>query len=78
MGWAGVSISARVITEPVSAILSGAPNTEAALKTKVARRRVEAEEIIVELTAICLRNVFRKVCRDVDQRIDRLLEQPGA
>jgi len=30
----------------------GAPRTVAALKTKVARRRVEAEEIIVEQTAI--------------------------
>jgi hypothetical protein len=30
----------------------GAPKTVAALKTKVARRRVEAEEIIVEQTAI--------------------------
>jgi hypothetical protein len=28
----------------------GAPKTEAALKTKVARRRVDAEEIIVEQT----------------------------
>ena len=30
--------------------LMGAPKTEAALKTKVARRRVDAEEIIVEQT----------------------------
>jgi len=34
------------------AYLIGAPKTVAALKTKVARRRVEAEEIIVEQTAI--------------------------
>jgi hypothetical protein len=36
----------------VSGILTGAPRTAAALKTKVARRRVEAEEIIVEQTVI--------------------------
>lgn len=39
-------------SDPSMPHLMGAPNTEAALKTKVARRRVEAEEIIVELTVI--------------------------
>lgn len=52
-GCTGVLISARATgSELVSAIMIGAPKTVAALKTKVARRRVEAEEIIVEQTAI--------------------------
>jgi hypothetical protein len=50
-GCTGVLITARATaSELVSAILMGAPKTEAELKTKVARRRVEAEEIIVEQT----------------------------
>jgi hypothetical protein len=49
---AGVLDMARATaSELVSGILMGAPRTEEAeLKTKVARRRVEAEEIIVERT----------------------------
>lgn len=67
-GNTGADSARETASEFVSAILMGAPKTEAELKTKVARKRVEAEEIIVELTVIILRNVFRKVCRDVDQR----------
>jgi hypothetical protein len=52
-GCTGALISARATgSELESTILIGAPKTVAALKTKVARRRVEAEEIIVEQTAI--------------------------
>jgi hypothetical protein len=52
-GCTGVLISARATdSELVSTFLIGAPKTLAALKTKVARRRVEAEEIIVEQTVI--------------------------
>jgi hypothetical protein len=49
MGSTVALVTARArASEVVSAILMGAPRTEAELKTKVARRRVEAEEIIVE------------------------------
>jgi hypothetical protein len=48
-----VFISARATdSELVSTFLIGAPKTVAALKTKVARKRVLAEAIIVEQTLI--------------------------
>jgi hypothetical protein len=47
----GVVLSARGMTCEPSGILMGAPST-VELKTKVAMKRVEAEEIIVEQTAI--------------------------
>jgi hypothetical protein len=52
-GCTGVFISARATdSELVSTFLIGAPKTVAALKTKVARKRVLAEAIIVEQTLI--------------------------
>jgi len=43
----------------ISTYLKGAPNVEAALKAKAARKRVETENIIVEQTVIeCLSKGF--------------------
>lgn len=49
LGTSGSVISALTAMSALG-YLMGAPKTEAALKTKVARRRVDAEEIIVEQT----------------------------